>query len=513
MKRETESTTELAELVKKWQANLEKERQTQEAKWQAQETKWKTKPNDVLEVSRLFAELGGEYEVKFAKKWEAELEAKFEAEWKAKEAEWDTKAIDYYVLYCDTEDTTPIDDATYAERCWQQDLLLADKSRYIWGYVGKLSESQAMAADARLTWELSANDQGLGISDEDCTDIYGLSIDGNDRKLLDFLATLTPNLAFLSSVSPTHRFWFFPETHNEACEILKGLTRSKQKYYSSLTLYPSLNDHTGRESFWMLVPVRTLMHCWLRVGYFPPMNPIRRTAATLCIDGLCGSIFLRQSGDRASIENTETIFKSTVLDEHCISTNRIRHLNFMRDCVDIVNSIRTADDCEDKNIDNTYEVIIKKRKQKRKENANDCSATPSQALTADVQAASSVNVNSTPTAPKAEPEQPPVVPEPVDGEEDVLDLYEKVKGQGRWVSQRDFLDPNINSNRSKIALKSLRTYRETRNVVWSKKKPTIGMDKAGNFLERLVGKQPNNYRYWYFLLEKFDKTAASPRSQ
>ncbi|MDR0326860.1 MAG: hypothetical protein LBI05_01045 [Planctomycetaceae bacterium] len=151
-------------------------------------------------------------------------------------------------------------------------------------------------------------------------------------------------------------------------------------------------------------------------------------------------------------------------------------------------------------------MVLHRQRVKEVFGANvDGSAPPSPTRAADVQAASLV-INGNSTAPIAEPDKLPVVPETVDEQEDIFDTLEKMKGQGRWVPQADFLNPNINAQRNKCTLKSLRTYREERNVTWSKKRPAIGMDEAGNFLER-YGKNRYNYRYWYFLLNEFDKQA------
>jgi len=131
--------------------------------------------------------------------------------------------------------------------------------------------------------------------------------------------------------------------------------------------------------------------------------------------------------------------------------------------------------------------------------ANDAKATEQPT---DVQAVPSENINENSTAPTTEPEELPVVPESVDEQEDVLDLLEKE--EGRWVSQDDFLNPDINANRTNFTLKTFRTWRETRYIVWSKKKTAIGMDNGGNFFTR-KGKDPRNYRYRYFLLKEYDK--------
>ena len=86
-------------------------------------------------------------------------------------------------------------------------------------------------------------------------------------------------------------------------------------------------------------------------------------------------------------------------------------------------------------------------------------------------------------------------------QEDILDLLEKLKG--RWVEQKVFLDKNTNANFRKIVyedftlyLKNLQRWRESGNVMWSRKNQKIGMDKAGQFLER-TGKDKRRFRYRY----------------
>jgi len=93
-------------------------------------------------------------------------------------------------------------------------------------------------------------------------------------------------------------------------------------------------------------------------------------------------------------------------------------------------------------------------------------------------------------------------------QEDILDLYEKMKDQGRWVSQDDFVNKDINSNRNTYSIKTLQVYRESCNVVWLLKDQTIGRDKVGNFFKR-TGNNRYNYRYRYFLLREHDKTITS----
>ena len=61
-------------------------------------------------------------------------------------------AKDYYILFCDTEAPAPTLDV-YKKRCRQQDVLIADKASYVWGYAGKLTRKQAEAAELRLKLE------------------------------------------------------------------------------------------------------------------------------------------------------------------------------------------------------------------------------------------------------------------------------------------------------------------------------------------------------------------------
>jgi len=90
-------------------------------------------------------------------------------------------------------------------------------------------------------------------------------------------------------------------------------------------------------------------------------------------------------------------------------------------------------------------------------------------------------------------------------QEDISDILDKLNG--RWVSQDDFLNFDINANRNTFTNKSFRRSRETLNLKLSKKNPTIGMDKDGRFFQRTGNRW--NYDYKYFLLQEYDKTLTS----
>ena len=90
------------------------------------------------------------------------------------------------------------------------------------------------------------------------------------------------------------------------------------------------------------------------------------------------------------------------------------------------------------------------------------------------------------------------------GQDDVFDRLAKLKG--RWVSQKDFLDKNINTKA--FTLKTLHTYRSGQKVERSKKDSSIGVDKGGNFLKitrESDNKNDPNTTYQYFLLREFDR--------
>jgi len=92
---------------------------------------------------------------------------------------------------------------------------------------------------------------------------------------------------------------------------------------------------------------------------------------------------------------------------------------------------------------------------------------------------------------------------------DVVDLIAKMKG--RWVSQGEYLDKNVNAKRHFFTRAGLRHSRETGKVTWSAKDPKVGKDNDGNFLER-TGKNQWSYRYRYFLQDKLNLTIASTTS-
>jgi len=88
------------------------------------------------------------------------------------------------------------------------------------------------------------------------------------------------------------------------------------------------------------------------------------------------------------------------------------------------------------------------------------------------------------------------IQEAEDDQEDVFDRLAKI--EGRWVSQKDFSDGRI--NKAAYGVGTLHTYRIKGNVEMSKKEPSIGIDKGGNFFViTRKGDHPNaphEYRYY-----------------
>jgi hypothetical protein len=337
MEQETEAAFDCVKLIKELQAETEKQQQTPE--WQAQQAK-------------LLAE---------------------QAEWEAQEAAREPE--DYYILFRDLEDFTPID---YDKRCRQRDWLLGDKASYVWGYIGKLNYDQAEAVETRLGlefWEkflaerdFSGNNSRTG---------FGFSFDFTDvhhrdkPRARDSLAKMSPDLSFLSEVDPDYleRFWFFPE-HREMWRIFNALgcsdlnpNPSDYDYIEWNGHVYELGNHVAHWSSVKLFPLRRLEDVWETVGYCQSMDILRHTAAVLIIEGTVPRIWcevyvysLAEIIDEPIFPNiAKKVFESMVKDDKkYIPSLTLRQLGVLRECVDIANSIRQAYGCEAENIENIY---------------------------------------------------------------------------------------------------------------------------------------------------------------
>ena len=299
--------------------------------------------------------------------------------------------IDYYILFRDATVPTPFN---RKERNKQREVLLTDEATYVWGYVGELGESQAKSVQKCLVLEFK----------KECV--------GNPEP-----STVTRVITY------------------NAVEQLAFI-----KNRCVIDIKENLEKRHG--SFVALISLETLMAMWRRFGYCQPMNLLRRTMEIWVVKVLeAHKIFT--SEQKLSPEDTETEFKSTILDEETyIPTLTLRQLEVLGKCVDIVNSIRTPGSFGEECFVNKYKEAMKG------------------------------------IAPEYDVEQSKTVA----GQGDVLDLLEKL--EGRWVSQKDFLNKNINANRGKCPKQLLEQYRKKGSVVWSKKNKRLGWDQGGNFLKR-----------------------------
>ena len=348
---------------------------------------------------------------------------------------------DYYILFRDATVPTPL---TRKERDKQREVLLGDTATYVWGYVGELGKSQAESALKRLVLEF----------EEKCVG--------------------KPESSAITRVI----------TYNavEQLALIKKRCVIDNK--------ENLEKRQG--SFVALVSLETLLDMWRRFGYCQPMNLLRRTMEIWVVKVLeANKIFTSEQKLRSAKIKNE--FKSTIFDDETyIPTLTLRQREVLGKCLDIVNGIRAESGCEGKNIKNKYLELFG-------EKISDSSHPPLTQAANEQTVPSVINKNF--TAPLAKSEKLRVVPKPVTKQKDVLDRLEKL--EGRWVSQNDFLDKKINANCSLTPLKTLIKCRKTGYVVWSEKKPAIGRDKVGNFLEK--ESQNGQYEYRYFLLKKYDK--------
>ena len=458
---------------------------------------------------------------------DTDLEKKWQAEQAEREAEEAKRGPeDYYILFRDLFGCTLID---YDKRCRQQDWLLGDNASYVWGYVGKLTKSQAEAVETRLGlefWEkflaeheVSGNGSRTG---------YGFIFDFTDvpyrdkPRARDEIAQLSPNLSFLTEMDPYYlnRFWFFPE-HREMWRILQALgyfpnphdndddeddddddddeeeeEEEEEDYVGCSCNVLELGCHVTHWSSVQLFSLRELEYVWKHVGYCQGMDILRHTAAALKIRGTRPwelDDFTEKVTCPMCPDVTKKTFLSLIHDgTRYVSTLTLRQLMILKECVEIVKSVREVDGCEDgfENVYTDMNVMIKafavesaelpeylkstfdaitvalndpewdeankdklkaavaKRMEQSARNSrifknqlrlyginlDDHSASPSQPQSSDDQAVSSVSNNAPPTAPKAEPEQPPVVPEPVVNR---ANNYE-TSADGRWVEADDF---------------------------------------------------------------------------
>jgi hypothetical protein len=273
--------------------------------------------------------------------------------------------MDYYILFRDLDDPTPID---YVKRRFQEDLLIADRASYVWGYIGELNDDQIRVVRARLVWENAKRyyEAGNSLGASGLTKyVFEIEIGTIEPETLDFLAKLPPNLAFLSGVSPNHRFLFYPESDEESLRINQALSSISEQNRDFSWNMSELDFPKIHSTSVQALPLSSLMDIWKRVGCCPHMDILRHTAAILDIEATINPSLRKKpektlnlsSSKLKSISPAEAqkIFKSVALDkEKYISTLPPRQLKVLGECVEMVNGIRTADGCGIKNIENIY---------------------------------------------------------------------------------------------------------------------------------------------------------------
>ena len=87
-------------------------------------------------------------------------------------------------------------------------------------------------ARARFVWENTKRyyEEGNASGKSGLTKyVFVIEIGTIEPETLNFLAKLSPTLAFLSSESPTHRFLFYPESDEESLRINQLLSSLHEK--------------------------------------------------------------------------------------------------------------------------------------------------------------------------------------------------------------------------------------------------------------------------------------------
>jgi hypothetical protein len=223
---------------------------------------------------------------------------------------------DYYILFRDANDLTPID---CGARCPQQDHLTGDKASYVWCYVGTLDDNQAMEVQARLDLEFGERFQ-------------------KERK---------PSAINLGEL---------PEVELNDINKIGFIQYSPHKKQARREI---INRH---RSFVEIFSLETLSGMWKRFGYCVPHELLRHTARIWVITALeNGKVNPSKCHD---VEHLKKVFKLRVNCKGYFSTLTPRQLEVLGKCVGIVKSVRAEDGCRD-TFENKYEAKWVKFKTQR----------------------------------------------------------------------------------------------------------------------------------------------------
>jgi hypothetical protein len=281
---------------------------------------------------------------------------------------------DYYILFRDTNapDPTP---AVYKERSKEEDLFLADKASYVWGYVGKLKDFQARFVQRSLDKPFEEGfKEKIGLSNAGIPSKYAFEIavrNPFDRTRKELIKA-SPELAFISSMHHyLLHFWYYPESDEESLQIKQILESQVEKGGRGIYWHMhTLTVPKTHRSFVQLLSFDALINGLKRLDYWRNTGAPRRAAAIWVIETTLEPVKLTRPGFTRSrpvmtvphLFNTPSdaraAFESVVLnDKKYIPALTEHQLEVLERGVTVANNIRTTFHCGYLNIENKYEVF------------------------------------------------------------------------------------------------------------------------------------------------------------
>ncbi|MCL2744410.1 MAG: hypothetical protein FWE67_11225 [Planctomycetaceae bacterium] len=293
-------------------------------------------------------------------------------------------ATDHYILFRDINDLTPID---FVKRYRQQDNLTGDDAAYVWAYAGRLTLGQANAVQKMLDSVFEYRFESEYKSSAHFGEIGVIEIIPHLPSALDFLVSLAPKqdcyvrlildndiLLISSSDKDFHTqvplnccVRMYLRDIGEEQRILGELNSRKLQGIEDFSWsYDRITAtiHKKDRSFVQLLSLSILCDTWKHIGDYSSIDILRSTATRWFKKTLCGYKFISTS--KGNPDETEPIFRPSI-DEQILQITA-RQQEVLEKCVEIVNSVRTANGGEDNNIVNKYKVtengVPTKRKNK-----------------------------------------------------------------------------------------------------------------------------------------------------
>ena len=286
-----------------------------------------------------------------------------------------SEADDYFILFRDTNAPDPTPEV-YKKRSREEDLFLADKAEYVWGYVGKLKEYQASFVQRSLDKPLEEEfKKKTGESNAGIPSKYAFEIavrNPLDRIRKDLMKA-SPNLAFLSRMHHfLLHFWYYPDSDEESLQIQQIL--SSQPEQAGRGIYSHMHELVvpkTHRSFVQLLSVDTLVRGLKRVNYWKETGAPRRAAAIWVIETSLAPVKLTFPGftmrlpfmtppplPNSPLSNARAAFESVILkDKKYIPALTEYQREILERGVTVANNIRTTYHCEYWNIENKYEAF------------------------------------------------------------------------------------------------------------------------------------------------------------